>query len=55
MVLATGKVSHAATYALAIDQPQAGLTTTNRYYKAYPGLLYDVPIAAVTAATPAAR
>lgn len=47
MLLATGTVSHAATYALAIDQPQAGLTTANRYYKAYPGLVYDVAIAAV--------
>jgi Putative Ig domain len=47
LLLATGNVSHAATYALAIDQPQAGLTTTNRYYKAYPGLTYDVAIAAV--------
>ncbi len=30
--------------ALQIIQPRAGLTTTNRYYKAYPGLLYEVQI-----------
>jgi hypothetical protein len=47
LLLAAGNVSHAATYALSIVQPKAGLTTTNRYYKAYPGLAYDVPIAAV--------
>lgn len=32
---------------LAIIAPRAGLSTTNRYYKAYPGLEYKVPIAAI--------
>lgn len=33
--------------ALEIVAPRSGLTTTNRYYKAYPGLEYRVPIAAI--------
>lgn len=32
---------------LEIIQPRAGLDTSNRFYKAYPGLLYDVQIAAI--------
>lgn len=31
-----------ANYNLTITQPQAGLTTSNRFYKAYPGLQYNV-------------
>lgn len=37
----------AAVYALEIIAPRAGLTTANRYYKAYPGLVYDVDVAAI--------
>jgi chitodextrinase len=33
-----------AVYPLQIIQPQANLTTHSRYYKAYPGLLYKVPV-----------
>lgn len=39
--------AHAATYSLQIIAPRAGMTTTNRYYKAYPGLEYNVQISAV--------
>jgi hypothetical protein len=39
--------ANAAVYTLEILAPRAGLTTTNRYYKAYPGLVYDVNIAAI--------
>ena len=39
--------AHAATYSLQIIAPRAGMTTANRYYKAYPGLDYNVQIAAV--------
>jgi len=31
-----------SNYALEIIQPEAGLDTTNRFYKAYPGLEYNV-------------
>jgi len=34
----------AANYPLEIIQPQEGLNTTSRYYKAYPGIEYKVPI-----------
>lgn len=47
----SGAVSTPGTYRetipLEIIAPRAGLTTTNRYYKAYPGLLYDVQISAI--------
>lgn len=36
--------SSAANYTLEIIQPQPSLTTANRYYKAYPGIEYEVPI-----------
>jgi hypothetical protein len=39
--------AHAATYPLEIIAPRAGLTTTNRYYKAYPNLAYEVQVAAI--------
>lgn len=39
-------------YALQIIQPQAGLTTANRFYKAYPGLVYDVRAAVIGGAYP---
>ena len=35
---------YAANYPLEITQPQEGLTTHSRYYKAYPGIEYKVPI-----------
>jgi len=37
----------AANYALEIIQPRAGLDTTNRFYKAYPGLEYNVRVAVI--------
>lgn len=37
---------------MEIIAPRAGLTTTNRYYKAYPGLLYRVPVAVLYGARP---
>ena len=39
--------ARAAIQALEIIAPRAGLDTGNRYYKAYPGLEYQVPIAAI--------
>jgi hypothetical protein len=36
--------TYAANYELEITQPQEGLTTHSRYYKAYPGIPYIVPI-----------
>jgi hypothetical protein len=36
--------SNAANYPLEIIQPQPGLNTANRYYKAYPGIMYEVPV-----------
>lgn len=35
---------HAAPFALEIIQPQEGLDTHSRYYKAYPGIPYVVPV-----------
>ncbi|RYY77035.1 MAG: right-handed parallel beta-helix repeat-containing protein [Gammaproteobacteria bacterium] len=39
-------------YELEIIQPRAGLDTTNRFYKAYPGLLYEVRAAVIGGAYP---
>ena len=39
--------ARAATYPLEIIQPQAGLDTRSRYYKAYPGIPYNVRIAVI--------
>lgn len=39
--------AEAVLQSLEIIAPRAGLTTANRYYKAYPGLLYEVPIAVI--------
>ncbi|MDR2153713.1 MAG: putative Ig domain-containing protein [Burkholderiaceae bacterium] len=39
--------AQAAVYPLEILAPRAGQTTANRYYKAYPGLIYDVNVAVV--------
>ncbi|MEF3692520.1 MAG: Ig domain-containing protein [Candidatus Moraniibacteriota bacterium] len=44
--LATQKVQ-AANYPLEIIQPRAGLDITNRFYKAYPGLEYNVRMAVI--------
>lgn len=41
-----------ANYPLEIIQPQAGLDTTNRFYKAYPGLEYNVRLAVIGGAYP---
>jgi len=37
----------AANYTLEIIQPQAGLTTANRFYKAYPGIEYNVRLGVI--------
>lgn len=37
----------ASNYPLEILQPEAGLDTTNRFYKAYPGLEYNVRMGAI--------
>lgn len=39
--------TQAAIQALEIIAPRAGLSTINRYFKAYPGLQYEVPIAVI--------
>lgn len=39
--------SFAANYPLEIIQPRAGLDTKNRYYKAYPGIEYNVRAAVI--------
>jgi Putative Ig domain len=44
-VLSAG--AHAATYSLQIIAPRSGMTVTNRYYKAYPGLDYNVQVSVV--------
>jgi hypothetical protein len=49
LILATAfnQVATAAVYPLEIIAPRAGLSTANRYYKAYPGLIYDVNVATI--------
>jgi hypothetical protein len=42
----------AANYPLEIIQPRAGLNTKNRFYKAYPGLEYNVRAAVIGGAYP---
>ncbi|MDF1881835.1 hypothetical protein JHD50_11080, partial [Sulfurimonas sp. MAG313] len=42
----------AANYPLEIIQPQANLDIKNRFYKAYPGLVYDVRLAVIGGAFP---
>ena len=44
--------AQAADYPLEIIQPRAGLDTTNRFYKAYPGLEYNVRMAVIGGAYP---
>ena len=44
--------SLAANYELEIIQPQANLDITNRFYKAYPGLVYNVRLAVIGGAYP---
>lgn len=41
-----------AKIAMEIIAPRAGLTTANRYYKAYPGLLYRVPVSVLGGSWP---
>jgi hypothetical protein len=47
MMIMVSSGADAASYTLQIIAPRAGMTTTNRYYKAYPGLEYNVQISAV--------
>jgi len=63
-VLVAGRGEAATSWQLAANQyetakiplelaaPRAGLTTANRYYKAYPGLLYRVPVVVLGGAYP---
>src|SRR6185437_6488184 len=44
--------AYAASYAMQIIAPRACMTTTNRYYKAYPGLDYNVQVSVVGGAYP---
>ena len=44
--------ANAANYPLEIIQPQEGLNTNSRYYKAYPGIEYKVPIGVFGGAFP---
>lgn len=46
------QAAEVAVYPLQILQPQANLTTHSRYYKAYPGLLYKVPVGVFGGAYP---
>lgn len=43
---AEGAVAY-TPFALEIIQPHAGLDTRNRFYRAYPGLEYSVPVSAI--------
>lgn len=43
---------YAANYPLEITQPQSNLTTSSRYYKAYPGIEYTVPVGLIGGAFP---
>jgi hypothetical protein len=43
---------HAANYPLQIIQPQPNLNTVSRYYKAYPGIAYRVPVGVFGGAYP---
>lgn len=49
--LATGHFE-TAKIPIEIIAPRAGLTTDNRYYKAYPGIEYKVPVAVLGGAWP---
>ncbi len=44
--------TNTANYPLEIIQPQPNLNTSNRYYKAYPGIEYKVPIGVFGGAYP---
>jgi acetyltransferase-like isoleucine patch superfamily enzyme len=44
--------AHSANFPLQITQPQPNLTTASRYYKAYPGILYKVPVGVFGGAYP---
>lgn len=52
MIILLALPSFAANFPLEIIQPQAGLTTVNRFYKAYPGLVYNVRAGVVGGAYP---
>ena len=45
-------IGFAANFPLEIIQPVSGLNTANRFYKAYPGLLYEVNVAVIGGAYP---
>lgn len=46
-VILTSCIANAADYTLEIIQPRAGLSTTNRFYKAYPGIEYNVKVSVI--------
>ena len=47
IILSYGVDTIAANYPLEIIQPRTGLNTLNRFYKAYPGLEYNVRMAVI--------
>lgn len=51
IALAVGEAL-ASNYPLEIIQPRAGLDTRNRFYKAYPGIEYNVRVAVIGGAYP---
>lgn len=51
LIIAPAQI-YAANYPLEIIQPRAGLSTTNRFYKAFPGLEYNVRMAVIGGAYP---
>ncbi|MFZ5471678.1 MAG: right-handed parallel beta-helix repeat-containing protein, partial [Myxococcota bacterium] len=46
-LLSLAAPASAANYPLEITQPQPNLSTVNRFYKAYPGLMYRVRLAVI--------
>lgn len=52
LLIASSGYAAESYYDLQIIQPQPNLTVENRFYKAYPGLLYEVRLAVVGGAYP---
>lgn len=50
--LSLATLAEAANYPLEITQPQPNLDTLNRFYKAYPGLAYQVRLSTIGGAYP---
>ena len=52
IVFSTASAAFSANYPLEIVLPEANDNTNNRYYKAYPGLRYEVPVGVFGGAYP---